>query len=94
MALADRCRSIRRAIVTYWVKTSTEPPSARIVSSSSSSRASFPERCAIRGSSSFRYCAGWLQICLSEASSFMIMPRLSMPSLASITAIASSTAAW
>ncbi len=83
-----------RAIVTYCVKTSTEPPSARMVSSSSSSRASLPERCGIRGCSSFRYCAGWLHICLSEASSFMIMPRRSIPSLAPITAIASSTAAW
>ena len=67
-ARAARCAVSRRAIATYWVKTSAEPSSARRVSSSSSSRASLPERprAAVRAvRSSFRYCAGWLQICLS-----------------------------
>ena len=62
---AARCRSRSRAICTYCVKTRTLASSARIVSSSSSSSSSFPERPAIRGRSSLRYCAGWLQICFS-----------------------------
>lgn len=80
-------------MVTYWVKMRTAPSSARIVSRSSSSRASFPERPTSLVGSSFRYCAGWLQICLSEASSFMIRPRRAMPSDASMNAIVSRTAA-
>ena len=41
---AAKWRSSRRAMATYWVKTSTEPFSARIVPSSSSQRSSFSER--------------------------------------------------
>ena len=86
---AARCPSSSRAICTYCVNTSTLAPSARMVSSSSSSSSTFPERPAIRTAPaarppsarpfSFRYCAGWLQICLSEVSSLTTSPRRANP---------------
>lgn len=90
---AVRCRSMSRAIRTYWVKTSTPAPSARIVSSSSSSSSTLPERPSVRGSSSLRYCAGWLQICFSAVSSFTTRPRRAKPSEAEISASVSRTTA-
>ena len=39
-------------------------------------------------------CDGWLQICLSPVSSFMIRPRRAIPLLVLICAMVSSTSAW
>ncbi len=78
---------------TYWVKSSTPAPSARMVSRSSSSSSTLPERPPTRGRSSFRYWAGWLQICFSEVSSCTIRPRRSMPSAAATAASVSRTTA-
>ena len=79
-------------MATYWVKTSTEPPSATAVETSSSSRSSLSERPASRTAPDcLRNCAGWLQICLSPVSSARTRPRRASSSARSMRSIVSRT---
>ena len=77
---------------TYWVKTRTESPSEAMVSTSSVTASSFPDRPVI-GPSWARYWAGWLQICFRAVSSLSTRPRRLMPSASATSSRSSVTTA-
>ena len=65
---------------TYWVKTSTDSPSARMIVEQVVERGELARAARRAGPVSCRNCAGWLQICFSAVSSLSTSPRRSMPS--------------